>query len=357
MTGEKVKKSKLRLVAAGALAAVLGLSMVACSSTTPPGSTDSPAQAPVKLTFQLNYTPNAAFAPYVVAQEKGYFKKEGLDVTMLQGTGSGGALKAIAAGQADVAIADSGVMVNAVQGGGKFTMIQMLADTGVQNVYTRVGSGINDMKDLVGKTIGAAPDDAGRLLMPAVAKAQGFDVNKIDWVDVPAATKYSLLAGGKIDAIFDIAQNAPLVYQALGGKANTKKFSFASAGVNLYSQGIVVTNDRLAKDSDTFERFTYAIRKGWAYAIKDPDGAMNIYHAAFPSVDIAAGVDTLKIWASLMETKNYKTNGIGWIDEDRWISTVDTVQKYFAIPAGGSPISEASSLFTDKLLKRKVALP
>lgn len=353
-----MKKSKLRLVAAGALAAVLGLSMVACSSTSTPASTDSAAaKAPVKVTFQLNYTPNAAFAPYVVAQEKGYFKKEGLDVTMLQGTGSGGALKAIAAGQADVAIADSGVMVNADQGGGAFTMIQMLADTGVQNVYTRVGSGINNMKDLVGKTIGAAPDDAGRLLMPAVAKAQGFDVNKIDYVDVPAATKYSLLASGKIDAIFDIAQNAPLVYQALGGQSKTKKFSFASAGVNIYSQGIVVTNDRLAKDADTFERFTYAIREGWAYAIKNPEGAMKIYHAAFPSVDIAAGVDTLKIWASLMKTSNYKANGIGWIDKDRWISTVDTVQKYFAIPAGGSPISEASSLFTDKLLKRKVALP
>lgn len=350
-------KSKLRLIAAGVLAAVLGVSIAACSSDGSPSATGTAGKDTVKLTFQLNYTPNAAFAPYAVAQEKGYFKDEGLDVTILQGTGSGGALKAIAAGQADLAIADSGVMVNAVQGGGKFTMIQMLADTGVQNVYTKTDSGITSMKDLVGKTIGAAPDDAGRLLMPAVAAAQGFDVNDIDWVDVPAATKYSLLAGGKIDAIFDIAQNAPLVYQALGGKSDTRKFSFASAGVNLYSQGIVVTNDRLAKDSDAFERFTYAIRKGWAFAIKDPSAAMKIYHDEFPSVEVGPGVETLKIWASLMRTDNYKENGIGYIDKARWISTVDTVQKYFPIPTGGTPISDPSSLFTDDLLKRKVSLP
>lgn len=340
----------------GAIATVAAIALMVAVPTAS-AATATKAAATTNVTLQLNYVPNAAFAPYFAAVKQGYFAKQGLNVTIRSGTGSGTALETLGAGKATFAIADSSAMINADQGGGKFTMVMMLADGGVLNVFTKKSSNITTMKDLVGKTIGAAPDDAGRLLMPAVAKKNGFNVNQIKYVNVPPETKYALLGAGKIDAVFDIAQNAPLIYTALGGKQNTRQLSFSGAGVNPYSQGIVAPASTVASNPQLIQKFTYAVRQGWQYAILHPTEAMNIYHAQFPSIPVAQGVSILKIWSSLMNTPSYHQHGIGWMLPARWKSTVSLVQKYFPVPKGGTSIKNPAALMTDKFLTPKVSMP
>lgn len=339
------------------VSAALALSACGGPASRASASSNSSSGGLTNLTFQLNYVPNAAFAPYFVAVKDGYYKKEGLNVTINSGTGSGTALETLGAGRADLAIADASAMINADQGGGKFTMVMMLADGGVLNVFTKASSHITSMNDLVGKTIGAAPDDAGRLLMPAVAAKSGFSISQINYVNVPPETKYALLGAGKIDAVFDIAQNAPLIYAALGGKQNTRELSFSGAGVDPYSQGIVALNSEIKNNPAVIKRFLYATREGWATAIKDPQTAMEIYHSYFPSIPVAQGVQILNIWANLMRTPNYDQYGIGWMTKARWDSTVSLVQKYFPVPKGGTQITTPGGLMTDKFLTPKVAMP
>ncbi len=65
------------------------------------------AQAQTPVTFQLNWTAGGANAGFAAALQEGFYKEAGLDVTIVQGNGSGNTAQLVASGQAQLAYADA----------------------------------------------------------------------------------------------------------------------------------------------------------------------------------------------------------------------------------------------------------
>jgi len=339
-----------------ALPLVFALVLAACGNDDG-GSSGEASDRPDVINFSLNWFPGAAFAPFTVAQDNGYYAESNVAVNIVSGSGSGEAIRRVDIGQADIAIADSGVVINAVRGGADLKIVMMLADQAVQGIFIRADSGITRIEDLEGATIGAPPEDAARLLMPAVARAAGINHDSINYIDIQPVTKYAVLESGEVDAVFDIAQNAPLIWEAMGGPENVIHIPFAEYGIDLYSLAVFARTEVIENRADELDRFLHAVRRGWQFALENPRETMENYQRYHTHIDLESELTVFDIWIDLMQTDNYRDNGIGWISPEKMASTIEIVQQFFPRSGDQVDLTDPDQVMTNELLSRKVDLP
>jgi ABC-type nitrate/sulfonate/bicarbonate transport system substrate-binding protein len=140
---------KLKIVTMGLAALVAGVAILGFCST---------ATAQEKVNLQMDWIFSGKHAPFFVARDKGFFKKNGLEVNMIKGRGSGWAATSVDAKQADYSYGDFPTALKAMAKGGKNRAI------GVNMIFQGGGlifldsSGIKTPKDLEGKRFGASED-------------------------------------------------------------------------------------------------------------------------------------------------------------------------------------------------------
>ena len=132
-------------------------------------------RAAEKVTLKLNWLSLGQHVAFFVARDKGFFKKNGLDVTVLKGRGSLKSATFVDTKQVDYSFGDFLTAVRVMSKGGKNRAI------GVGQVFQGggyiflEGSGIKAPRDLEGKRYGTTPADFGKILLPAMAASSGFD--------------------------------------------------------------------------------------------------------------------------------------------------------------------------------------
>ena len=307
---------------------------------------------PDVVNFSLNWFPLADHAAYYSAVSLGYYEKENLAVNILQGSGSGASVRRVGIGQADCGIADTPVIINGIRNGADIKIVAMVFDHSPDAVWTTKKTGIVKVTDLVGKTVGASPEDLERILFPALAAANGFDPATVKFVSVTATGIYAMLASGSVDAIFDFTTGAPFVEQAVG-KDNAVGIPWSSSGLDLYGLAIFCNNDTVAKRPDVVKRFLAASFKGWQFAMTDTQKALEAEREFAPQLDIPIYAANFALALKLMCTHRYKDNGLGYVDAKKMTDTVNVIQKYMS--AKGS-ITDPASVYTADLLT-KVELP
>ncbi len=149
--------------------------------------------APREVTYLLPAPPNSpAFAPWVIAREKGYYADLGLKVTFVAGKGGVDVAKQIGAGNAPVggAIGDTPIVVRA--NGIPVKAVAVLGAGGVTMIATDGTAGIDSVKDLKGKTLTVMSysDTTYYALLASMRKA---GLGKSD-VDIQAARPIRRLA-------------------------------------------------------------------------------------------------------------------------------------------------------------------
>ena len=162
----------------------------------------SAAVAQEKLSVRLDFLPYGAHAPFYLAQEKGWFKENGVDPTIEDGTGTTTTVQLVGAGKYDLGYAgfvsavvarEKGVPVKAVAG------VLRKSDLGI--VVDEKGS-IFKPKDLEGKKIYFSPASVETLFMDSYFKAAGVDKSKVDLTSIDISAKVSTYLGGGGDGMF-----------------------------------------------------------------------------------------------------------------------------------------------------------
>ena len=161
-TGKKMN-AFLKTIAGSAVAGLLTLAPAA-------------AQELTDIKLRLAFIPGGVDAPFFVAAKKGYFTEQGLNVTITDGDGSTGTIKALMAGDFDIGIASLGTTAKAIQTGGAKDLIATaaLVQKDPSSIISLAGSGIATPKDIEGKKFGT---DAGNLedgMIKAFAKIQNM---------------------------------------------------------------------------------------------------------------------------------------------------------------------------------------
>ena len=205
-----------------------------------------PANAQTPIKFTLDWVFQGPTAPFLVALEKGYYKAEGLDVTMDPGQGSAGAVQRVATGAYQIGFADVNATIeyNAKNPGKEVLCVFMAYDFAPFGVYALKKSGIKTPKDLEGKKLGAPVFDASFRLFPAFAKKNG--ITKWEHVNLTPQLREQSLVQGSVDFISGHYFSSMLDLKARGVKFDDiVAMRYVDYGMDVYANGIVVSPDML----------------------------------------------------------------------------------------------------------------
>jgi NitT/TauT family transport system substrate-binding protein len=279
-------------------------------------------QAQDKVTLQLNWFHLADHSPIYIALKKGYYKEENLDLTVLRGSGSADSAKKIDLRQSDIGISDAPTVLTAISKGANLRMVAVVFDKAGNNVFFKKTANIREPKDLLGRKIAVPPADSHRVLWPAFASINKLDSEKVTLVNVKPEGKQAIVAGGEVDASFDL-YTSYAIWEKVLGKGNVGHLLWADYGLPIYGHTYFVNNELIAKNPKLIERFLRATHKGWRDAHANPAEAMDAMVQAVPGLDGVALLATTPQIMDLCITERSRKHGIGWIEEDLMQKTID----------------------------------
>lgn len=310
------------------------------------------AQAADKVKFSTDGGPSGRHAYFFVAQEKGYYKNEGLEVEIIGGRGSASVIKEVAAGSIDIGFADAGTLV--LSRAKENVPVKLVAV-----VYRRAPHAMIGLKrpelakptDLVGKKLADTAGSSNVVMFPAYAKAVGFDDKRVEWIFTDFNALPGLLVTGQVDAIGQYTLGLPLLRKRAAPK-ELQVFAYRESGLDFYSNGIVVRDDYLASKRDIVVRFTRASLKALQDALADPDeaAAMMSKHMPLIEKDIISG--EMKEVGLVAVDDISKTKGLGFVDEAKLLTTIDVMAANYEMPRKVTPAEIADATVVPAALGR-----
>src|SRR5437016_4826317 len=234
--------------------------------------------AEIAIKFTLDWKFEGPSAPFVVAIDKGYFKAEGLDVTIDTAGGSLEPINRVASGTYDMGFGDINSLIKFrdANPGTPLKAVFMVYNKPPFSIVGRKSRGVVTPKDLEGKKLGAPPADGAYAQWPIFVQANGIDASKVAIVSVGFPVREPLLASGEVDAItgFSFSSYINLKDRGVPGDDITVLL-MADHGVNLYGNTIMVNPKFAAEKPEAVKAFLRAFVKGLHETAKNPASAVD----------------------------------------------------------------------------------
>ena len=315
----------IRGLAAALLLAVLALPARAAAATD-------------ELTVVLDWFLNPDHAPIVIAQERGFFAEEGLDVTWQEPADPNNPPKLVAAGKAEIAISYQPNLHLQVDQGLPLTRVGTLVATPLNTVIALEDGPIDELADLEGKTVGYSVGGFEETMLRVMLRQAGVDPASVELVNVNFALSQSLLSG-RVDAIVGGFRNFEVNQLDLEG-AEARVFYPEAHGVPAYDELIFIAH-RDNMDRDKLRRFLNAVERGTQYLINHPEESWEIFREGRPDVQNAlnerAFPDTIPRFAlrpAALDTARYQRFA-RFLKDQGMIAAVPPVTRYAVeLPAG-----------------------
>ncbi len=306
---------------------------------------------PIKFTLDWKFQGPTAF--FLVAQDKGYYKAEGLDVTIDAGQGSAGAVNRVASGAYDLGFADINALIeyNAANPDKAIKSVMVIYDFPPFSVVALKGSGISRPQDLVGRTLGAPVFDASYKLFPAFAAKVGIDNDKVQRKNMDPALREAMLVRKEVDFISGHYFSSFLDLKAKGVKPEDMVvMRYSDFGLDFYGNGIIASPKMLSQHGDKIKAFLAATMKGMRDMLKDNATGIAATKKKDPLIDEALELERMQLAISTnILTPDVRKNGFGAIDMARLGRSIDQVA--FAAKLARKPAP--SEIFTDAYLPAK----
>jgi len=280
-------------------------------------ATTASALAADKVIFMLDWLPAGDKAAPYVAQAKGLFAAQGLDVTILSGRGSSDVVTKLATGAGDMgtgglaallqARAESNVPVKAVA-----SVYTMQPDA----IFTTDSSGINSLKDIAGKKIATATFSSSNVVWPLLLKANGIDPSTVELLKVDPGALAPMLAAGKVDGTINWITVAPAFEGPLHEvNKKLKVVSWSDYGFDGYGLSVFASEKFLAERPEVARRTLKALMEANKMAIADPALAGTSVKASVADVDADLATRQFSASMPLMTNDISRAAGVGAFDK------------------------------------------
>jgi NitT/TauT family transport system substrate-binding protein len=306
-----------------ALLVRLGPAIAACALS----ATVALAQTPIK--FSLDWKFEGPAAPFTVAIDKGYFKAEGLDVTIDTAGGSLEPINRVASGTYDIGMGDINSLIKFRDQNptAPIKAVFMFYNKPAFSIVGRKSRGVSSPKDLEGKKLGAPPPDGAYAQWPIFTQANGIDASKVTIVSVGFPVREPMLASGEVDAITGFSFSSYINLKDRGVPANDiTVLLMADYGVNLYGNTILVNPKFAAEKPEAVKGFLRALLKGMQDTVKSPAASIEsvIKRNDVAKKDVELERLQMAIKDNIM-TDEVKKNGLGAVDYDRLDKSIDQI--------------------------------
>lgn len=315
------------------------------------GGSSAPAPAAnKKMTIQLKWLPQSQFMGYYVAQAKGYYAAEGIDITILPGGSDIIPEQMVFNGAADVGVTwVSSLLKYQEQGWGLLHVSQTFQDSGMLLV-SKAATGVETPMDLKGKKIGSW-FGGNEYELFALLENNGIDREK-DVTLVQQDFTMNQILDGRIDVASAMIYNEYGLLLAAGLKPEELRvIDFNKEGVAMMQDCLFVNKDWIKNNEELFVKFLRASNKGWADAVADPEGAAKIVFDVDKSVSLEHQTYMAKEVAKLTAPEGFDKANIGKTDMAAIQQTADISLRYGLLT---KPALVTEDFFTNKYWEMSV---
>ncbi|WP_275936439.1 ABC transporter substrate-binding protein [Bacillus weihaiensis] len=303
------------------LSLVLGL-LSACSNGESTSGTEEGKKEVKDISVMLDWYPNAVHSYLYVAQEKGYFEEEGLNVNLQFPANPTDPINLAAAGKVTVGISyQPDVIMARANQDVNIKSVGAIVRSPLNRIIFMEDSDIQSPKDLEGKTVGYPGIPLNESLIQSMVKEDGGDPEKVKMVDVGFELGSSIVSE-KVDAVIGAYINHEVPVLKHEGH-ETRNINPTEHGIPSYYELVAVTSDQTwEKEKESIEAFWRAATKGYEFTAENPEEALSILlsnqdEANFPLVEDVE-VQSLDILLPLMESEG----GFGSQDQAQWEETI-----------------------------------
>ena len=326
-----MNRAKLSSIAAALVA--LAVPLAGCGAAGQAGGDESSSS----VGFQMHWSWSPSTAGFAMADSEDLYSKQGVDVNLTPGKGSGTTVQLVSTGQADMGIADAVAITQAVEKGAPLLVVATINQQ--TNIAMQVlnSSGIEDVADLKGKSVAVPPDGAYPFLLPLFLEQNGLDQDDVDIVTMPFESMVPSLISGKVDAIVG-GQDS---HVALASQdAEFTDFAFGEYGVDAVAHSIFTTKSYAEDHPDAVRSVVEASLQGWNEARSNPDDALTVIEELEPDTVEANAREELDVLLPLLCASDAKYLGLA--ESDRWQNTMTLLQDADLVSKAPDPDSFVS---------------
>jgi NitT/TauT family transport system substrate-binding protein len=341
--GMKSGNRKYRVGASVAALALFATVLAACGGDKEASS--SKGDIPVKL--QLKWVPQAQFAGYFVALEKGYYKDEGLAVEIEPGGPDIVPEQQVANGAAQIGVDwVASLLAHQEQGLPLVEIAQIYQNSGLVLV-SKKKAGINTPADLKGKKVGNWMG-GNEFEVLALFDKYKLDANK-DLQFVKQGFTMDQFLGGELDAASAMTYNEYQVVLEQGIPASDLSvIDMNKEGTAMLEDNLFANKDWLGKNKETAAKFVKASLKGWKEALDKPEAAVDIVMKQVEkgSTSKEHQLKMMTEVAKLVAPQGFDTAKLGVVDDAKFKQTADIALQFGVIKKA----SDLKAAYTNEIV-------
>lgn len=308
----------------------------------------APAEPPAtgqleKVAVGLGYIPSVQFAPFYVAQQKGFFAEQGLDVQFQHGFETD-FLKLVALDEIPFAVGSGDQVILARAQDLPLTYVAAWYRKFPVVVFALHRAGLSQPAALEGHRVGI-PGLFGASLVAwkALVYATGLDESTVA-LDSIGFSQAAAVSEGRVDAAIDYIVNGPVQLQAAGESVDVIA---VSDYIDLPSNGLIASDKVIAERPDLVQKMTNAMLQGIRYTLDNPDEAFAISIAAIPEVGGDNEAINRAIFDASLELWKTAPEDLGMSDPAAW----EEAATFMAAMGLVDRKLPADSLFTNRFVE------
>lgn len=341
------KDGKVEVTRRTFLKGIGGLSAALAAGAAPAFIRQAGASTPRKVSFMLPWMFVGGHA-FEFAAQKTYWKKRGLDVSIVRGYGSGAACKAVATGNAMFGEASYNVMVKGVSEGLDLVGFGAKLQKNPMAISCRKDTGVKAAKGLEGHSLLQAAASGDMVLYPGFVRAAGVDDAKVKKSMVHPSKLISTVVNKQADCTgtYMVSNGAELEF-----KTPSVHFLYADFGLQTLDLGLIATSKMIKEDPKLVQDITDGAMEGFKLQFLEPEKGLDIMIEAKPELKtvprklllIQLGVTNALSFGPAVEK-----NGLGWMDPGDQRQTRDVVIKYMQ----AKNVPPVEKMFTNRFAGR-----
>lgn len=298
----------------------------------------SPLMAQDKMTLLLDWFVNPDHGPIIVAQEKGYFAEQDLEVEIIAPADPSDPPKMVAAGKADLAISYQPQLHLQIHEGLPLQRVGTLVATPLNCLLALKDGPISSPADLKGKKVGFSVGGVEEAVLAAILTNYDLSLDDVELVNVNWSLSPSLMSG-QVDAVIGAFRNFELNQMDIEG-VEGNCFYVEEHGLPAYDELIYVAN-KDSMDRDMIVRFLAATEKATQFMVNHPDESWEVFSST--STELQDELNK-RAWADTLPRFALRPTAM---DEGRYVAFEEFLHKAGLVPS----INDVAAITVDVTVK------
>jgi NitT/TauT family transport system substrate-binding protein len=247
---------------------------LALATAAPGAVAQAPSRSADRVTLALQWLTQCQFAGFYVALEKGYYREEGIELTILPGAADSNPIQLVSMGTAQFGtrwFADLAVAID--KGAPMLSIAQIFGSSGLVLV-TRADSGIRQPRDFAGRSVGVW-FFGNEVQFYALMSQAGVDPARVRVSPLQSSLKP--LLSRQLDVVSAMTYNElPALLRSGLKREQLRVFDFNDYGLDFPGDALFASRALLKEKPELARRMVRASLRGWREALEDPEAAVRI---------------------------------------------------------------------------------